>query len=87
MMAGKPINGPSKQWLNVYELSGFAVGSPLLIQNQTGYTWVSSAQADSPDSVGGLWIYPGQSAQVDADSDGFWIYSEQPITAYVQEDR
>lgn len=85
-MAGKYIQAPARQWIEVYSATGFAVGSGLLIQNQTSMTFNSIESGSMPaQGAHGRWIYPGMEAEVVAGSPGMWIWSDQPINAYVQE--
>lgn len=85
-MAGKYVQAPARQWVEVYAATGFAVGSSLLIQNQTSMTFSLIEQADSPEpNAPGRWLYPGFEAEAINSPPGIWIRSDQPVSAYVQE--
>lgn len=85
--SGVPVSvGPG--WEDLYSLTGFAVGTPLLIAN-VGPTNAFLALADSePTDEIGSYVEVGEQYQVDGSAVGLWCQTRgQATTLYVQDAR
>jgi len=74
---------PSKQWVDIYALSGIAVGTAVVIINKGSNSFYVSAQATSPAAVTsgapkGVPVYPcgifGSTISVASSAAGLWAY-------------
>ena len=78
----------SEDWVDVFALSGIAVGSALVINNKSSIVITTQIKATKPDSddENGPEIQPFSYLQLDAGASGFFAKSESMIaTINVQE--
>lgn len=72
-MAGD-IQAPHRQWVDVYGLSGIAVGAGMLVQNKGLPVLVLEAAAQpAASSEEGFYLVSGQAIEIAAGSPGVWI--------------
>lgn len=85
-MAAFPVTSPDDQWISINAATGVAVGTGLLVQNQSSAVAMMqiSATLPIPADFGGRRVVPNEEVQVDAGSAELWIRCVPAVRAYVQ---
>lgn len=87
-MAGFPISTSDTGWIDIYALTGLAVGTNISIQNQAQSELVVdiySGAIPAPESFEGYTVYPGKERIVDAGVAGCFARCVDGAQLYVQE--
>lgn len=87
-MPGIPISTTSTGWLDIYALTGIAVGSGISIQNQAMSELivdVYSSSAPGASTYAGYRVKPGEERVVDAGVIGCFARCVNGAQCYIQE--
>lgn len=85
-MAAFPVTSPDDQWISINAATGVAVGTGLLVQNQSSAVAMMQYVAVKPlaSDFSGRRIVPNEEIQVDTGDPEVWIRCVPIVRAYVQ---
>lgn len=85
-MAAFPVTSPDDQWISINAATGVAVGTGLLVQNQSSAVAMMqiSAALPAPGDFSGRRVVPNEEVQVDAGGAELWIRCVPAVRAYAQ---
>lgn len=85
-MAAYPVTSPDDQWISINAATGVAVGTGLLVQNQSSAVAMMQLSATLPTATdfSGRRIVPNEEVQIDSGGAEAWMRCVPTVRAYVQ---
>jgi len=85
-MAAFPVTSPDDQWISINAAIGVAVGTGLLVQNQSSAVAMMQFLASKPAATdfSGRRVTPNEEVQIDSGGAELWIRCVPSVRIYVQ---
>lgn len=85
-MAAYPVTSPDDQWISINAATGVAVGTGLLVQNQSSAVAMMQLSPTLPvaSDFSGRRVVPNEEVQIDSGGAEVWIRCVPSVRAYAQ---